>query len=1501
MTKGKNKLLRYLALALCLLLLCGQAAVAAPAVPLAFTPVDAGLTPGDLVNPGAGVSGGQDMPAAEEVVRATIVLDEPSLLDKGYSTLGLSGNLGATAYANLLEAGQVAVERQIENQALAEQNLDVIYRFSIGVNALAVSIPYGKLDAVAQVDGVKEVILENRYLPEETPDTATSGEMVGAYSAWAGGYTGAGSRVAIIDTGIDPDHPSFTEEGFLYGLALSAAQFGGEVADYGLLTVEEVETLMPRLHVSEMLPGVTAEELYTSQKIPFGFNYIMATTDYANDATSGDHGCHVAGIATANTYVPYTDEDGDEYYAPQALGVTGVAPNAQVLAMKVFSDGWGAYDSDYMAALEDAILLGCDAVNLSLGSTAAGRSYNTTYADLLASLVESDTVVTFSGGNNGAWSDNNLTGTGLNLTTDVRMHTGGSPGSYTNAFTVASVTNSGLTGIVGEYNGYRAVANDTSASYGFDPFEALDTSAEQSGTTYDYVFLGDPVTKTGIYGAEADFAGLDLTGKIVLISRGGDVSFFEKANRAVEAGAAATVVYNNVDGTLNMDMTSYAYTAPAVILSLADSQAILAASTQDESGVWGGQVTITGTLQTVANLADGYKPSSFSSWGVTENLALKPEIIAPGGNIYSTTDNGTYGNNSGTSMAAPSVAGAAAVVAQYIRENGLAETTGLNTRTLAIALLMSTAEPLLDGNGLPYSPRQQGAGLYQVYDAVTSPAYLLVGDKAGNDGKVKFEFGDDPDRTGVYTGTFSVNNITGEDLTYSLDSTVFTAEATEIDGLEYMGKTGWALHPEVTFRTAAEQVYRYDLNGDGKVDLQDAQQLLKVANGTAPALTGEAASLYDFDASGAISTGDAQIFLCALQGDTSVLDVTQSAYTVPAGGSIEVEVTIALSSQDRAYFVRHYPNGCYIDGYIYVNAADGTSRQMSIPLLAFFGNWTDPSMYDKYILLEDYYDESACGYVYDGYENFLTVRFQGSSTTNYFMPNLFATDEMYLADRNAVSNTSTIPQAGISLIRNAENVSFTIANADTGEVYATVDGGMGTGAYYHNSSTAWSGVTTNKTLNWRVTDGEGQKLPEGTRVSITAQAVPEYYWDRETKQVTGELGHGAFWTTTFTIDNTAPEATSIAMTADLVTGQRSLQVGALDNRYTAAVLVMTTDGQVLVRTAVNQTEPGVEATVDVDISEVYTNHFLVALCDYAGNINTYEVNFGGSVTAPAADTILTAALTDQEGLWFADIDADNLLAITGKNETALDFDLLSAARGADGVLYLASNERDAGGATISSLYTVDEENYTLTKLGTAEAGYCDMAFSPTTAGGTMIAVYGPYALVVDTTTGNYLGAWSLSSYIGSDVSAVGLTYVGTQDHDTYGQMDVFMMLCSDGSIYQTGFAYNAAEEKYVIFVPTAFGQISGLHSGSIAGSSLYCTGEGKLFISALTETGSRLAYVDLTASTPWLFDLGTINTAPVAMYGTSEQTGTDGLAALAPMGQAVEASTQTAVLPQQIQ
>ena len=74
--------------------------------------------------------------------------------------------------------------------------------------------------------------------------------------------------------------------------------------------------------------------------------------------------------------------------------------------------------------------------------------------------------------------------------------------------------------------------------------------------------------------------------------------------------------------------------------------------------------------------ADYYTMSSFSSWGVPGSLEMKPEITAPGGNIYSLKDGGTYQNMSGTSMAAPQITGMAALVAQYIRENDLTEQTG---------------------------------------------------------------------------------------------------------------------------------------------------------------------------------------------------------------------------------------------------------------------------------------------------------------------------------------------------------------------------------------------------------------------------------------------------------------------------------------------------------------------------------------------------------------------------------------------------------------------------------------------------------------------------------------------------------------------------------------------------------------------------------------------------------------------------------------------------------
>lgn len=1518
MTNGKTKL-RFLAvvMTLCMALTLLPVSSSAAGQAVTYSQVDNSVLSAEVTQGNGSFLGEEDAPPEDETVRAVIFLKDASLVDSGYSTMGLADNAAAMAYSDKLVNTQDSVIRRIETNVLKGEALDVIYQFTIGVNAVAVSVPYGKLDEIAKVQGVDKVLLDTLYeLPQEPadPDTGTSGEMVQSYSTWADGYTGAGSRIAIIDTGIDRDHPSFSEEGFYYGLATSAARQGKSIADYDLLTLEDVEALLPRLHVNpeDNPEKFSAADLYTNAKIPFGFNYMAETADYNCDAISGDHGCHVAGIAAANTYVLHLDADGDPYYAPQDQGATGVAPNAQVLVMKVFSDGWGAFEADYMAALEDAILLGCDSVNLSLGSAAAGRSFSSTYGVLLNSLLETDTVMTNSAGNNGSWADNEVNGIGLTRTEDIRTNTGGSPGSYRQSFAIASADNIAITGIVGNYNGYIAAVTDTGDTYGAAPFQTLDTSGDGSGTEYPYVFLGDPETGEGIHGLPEDFEGVDLTGKIVLISRGNS-SFFEKANLAVEHGAVATVIYNNVDGTINMNLTGYLFPNPAVSMSKADGDAIFAASVKnEETGLWEGKVTVTSIPQTVYLDTEHDTMSSFSSWGCGDDLGLKPELTAPGGNIYSTLDNGSYGLMSGTSMAAPSATGAAAVVAQYIKENGLAEKTGLSVRELTIALLMSTARTMVDSDtGLPFSPRQQGAGLTQIYEAVTAPSYLLVGQAEGNDGKVKLELGDDPQRTGVYTGSFSINNFSDEDQIYSFDSDIFTSAAEAIDGVDYMSKQGYALEPAVTFETEAPMTYVYDLNGDGAVDAQDAMVLLKAANGTGPALTGDKANLFDFDADGVITTTDAQLLLAATQGDTTCLDAGSSTYTVAAGTSVEVKFTITLSGGDKAYFEAHYPNGGYVDGFLYANSENGDGKQLSVPLLAFYGNWSDASMYEHWNLLEDENNENATpSYMTDSPAmNYFTVKFKGSTAESVYFANSWATDEAYIADRNSINNRATLYRVFPTLLRNTANLTVTIRDAETGEEYFTKSLGMGTGAYYYTNGGVWQGLGSGYTIDWKVLDAEGNRLEEGTQVEVVVRAATEYNWqylwdeakdgyDYLNGSVVGELGEGAYWKTVMTVDNTAPVANSIAVTADSITGERSMKVKVQDNRYTAAVLLISQSNAVLARSAVNQTEPGAECTVDFDLSEIYTNDFYVGVIDYAGNLSTYAVNVGGEIRIPDTNTVLSAALQKDQGQWFVQLDVDEQ-TFEALHETAGEIPVLSVARSADGTLYAASQEV-VDGYLVSSLYTVNED-YTLTRVGeTQELGFTDMSWAPTVNGGSLMATYGKYVLVVDTATGGYLGAWDITTYTGG-ASAVALAYAQTVPNDSYGQVDIFLMMDSKGMLYQTGFAVNPSTGQYTIFKPTAMLQVPNVYN-TFYGSSMYCE-DGMLYISALSASGesvySQLVSADLTSSNLWLFDRGRLNTAPVCIYGAtakeSGQEATGSLRALQSLGEAVEARSDVSV------
>ncbi|MGN1343632.1 MAG: S8 family serine peptidase [Traorella sp.] len=994
--------------------------------------------------------------------------------------------------------------------------------------------------------------------------------MVGSYNVWESGYTGAGMRIAIIDTGLDVDHPSFDADAYLYALEEQAEKEGKTIADYDLLDQEDIDAVFDYLNAVYFVQGDTSSDaLYLNEKVPFAFNYVDATDAYVTHDydTKGDHGTHVAGIAAANKYVPT-----EEGYETQENDVSGVAPNAQLMVMKVFGKNGGAYTDDYMAAIQDALLLGADSINLSLGSGNPGESseYEASEAYvnyIMDSLAETDTVVAFSAGNSGMWAEESVLG-GL-LPIDVMMQTNGSPGSYRNSFTVASAENTGMTGYIFDAEGVKVVYTE-STGYGNAPFASLDETGE--GSEYEYVFVPG-------YGAESDYDGLDVEGKVVFVTRGGNY-FYEKYNFAAERGAAAVVIYNNTTGTIGLNLTGIEYTIPGVSIMKDEADAIRELSTaetvttsQGETvEVYTGTMNVYSTATTIKDYYENAIMSDFSSWGVPGDLTLKPEITAPGGNIWSTIDDGNYGVMSGTSMASPSVAGLSALVLEYIEKNQLAEKTGLSARELALSLLMSTATPLTQDETY-YSPRKQGAGLANVSAATTTPVYITMRE----DGKVKAELGDDPERTGVYEISFTLHNMSDETQYYVIDTTALTEEL--VEGL-IVGDS-YQLDPTVTFTGTS---YSFDIDRDGDVDLDDALTLLRVVNESEEnEFISANEALFDLNQNGVLDTTDVHLYLQLLEegymGD-ALVSVEDEA---------DVSVTITLSDEDRTYLDENFVNGMFVDGFV---TLDG-SVDLGIPFLAFYGNWADASMFEhvNYLDLDNSFSYSntyATNAFVDGEDYVLGG-------------NNYADDEEYLEERNAMTSDTLVGGVYYTLIRNAAKVIMQVSDQETNEVYFSKEVGYRDAEFYYVNGGSWQNTQIYDEIGWDVTDLDGNPLPEGTKVNISVVALPAYYEDSTTIP-----GAGCTFTLPITIDDTAPVVSDIVRNED-----GTLSVTATDENYIAAIQVYNRDGELVGIQAVNQTERGVQTTTTVEVDEEVLDSRVVyvSVIDYAGNVTTVRKNF----------------------------------------------------------------------------------------------------------------------------------------------------------------------------------------------------------------------------------------------------------------------------------------------------
>ncbi|MBR5294550.1 MAG: S8 family serine peptidase, partial [Oscillospiraceae bacterium] len=289
----------------------------------------------------------------------------------------------------------------------------------------------------------------------------------------------------------------------------------------------------------------------------------------------------------------------------------------------------------------------------------------------------------------------------------------------------------------------------------------------------------------------------------------GSINFSLKLFNAEQAGAVGAIIYNNEPGSIGLQMADeegnlndgISGYVPCVSVSQATGAAMAAAENK---------VLTVSEEDGPVKSADGGQMSLFTSWGVTPSLELKPEITAIGGNMYSCYDNGLYGLMSGTSMAAPQLAGVAALVLQYLEDN-YPELADGEERDVAHALMMSTAEPVIAAaSGLEASPRQQGAGLVNAAAALASEAYLSV---RGED-KPKAELGDDPAKTGVYKFVFDIHNLSDEDKTYELDFSLLT-EAVNDYGIEFMAGYERELTGEVAFSRDTVEVAA---NGQTRVE-----------------------------------------------------------------------------------------------------------------------------------------------------------------------------------------------------------------------------------------------------------------------------------------------------------------------------------------------------------------------------------------------------------------------------------------------------------------------------------------------------------------------------------------------------------------------------------------------------------------------------------------------------------------------------------------------------------
>lgn len=970
-------------------------------------------------------------------VKMTLSLSDEAAAQKS-STPNPDGTSATLNRINQAEQNVIDQQTPIKNRAEQITGKKVLKQSGYLVNTLSIMAKPTQVKQLSAIAGVKEVHIQSVYQPANSNDN----DLAQVTDDWrsAHGGDGSGMLIADIDSGIDYTHP-----------------------DLKLTTTGSKQAKLSK-DSSKLFQKFSSYGVYQSNKVPFAHNYadnIDSQDELKDSGITHEHGQHVAGILAANGKVK------------------GVAPEAQLLDMKVFSNHHnGASTDSIVDAIEDSVKLGADVLNLSLGSSLTNYSSLMPETAALNRAAKLGVVPVVAASNDGRASaeQSDLHTVAHNPEEDISIS---SMSLADGAISVASMEGTQTHALTTNFS------DSTGKTFSDKVPVRVSPGIPDSFWTKKHTIKDNDVPWVD---GERNF---DETKKADWFSKGFDRSSDAHKIKIIQYNPdpnAGTTIKdmqkaaknNNVDMVILIDYKDRPLpgcdfapvddeNAPAMLISYQSGKQLLAKVRELAPDYYEKEVlpedatnedankrkevanaSLSAPTTTTSDNQNTGKMSTFTSWGCTPDLNLKPDVTGVGGNIWSLS-NKDYAQMSGTSMASPFVAGTVALLKQQAKKQHINLGQGSNKfiRNMK-TLLQNTAQPVYSKDGQAYySPRQQGAGLVQVDNAIKS--HTVVTDAKDQDGAVDLK------SFSGQTKTFSLNikNVGNKAATYSIKG--LGGVATEIRTTD--SKSPNEVGIRTTYNSDGIALDTTSLNGVGTYYYRDEQPYLDLVSEHNIA--------------------------------NAKLTTSKNQVSVPAGQTKTVAVTVTVPKTQTKQ--------SWVEGYVQVKSTKDSEPAANIPYFGYYGDWDAGQVIDKPAQEKG----SIKGWGYLGDSHYLRPLVTGNTG---IASNEYVTQYTSDNDHAAISfQKSSAHQSAVDLeymLRWTKQIDVDVLGADKKTVLTHL-------ATYQQSkpgliSTEWNGTVPNTKT------GKSEKVADGV-----------YYIRTKAKMLDGAKTETVF--RKLTVDNIMPK------------------------------------------------------------------------------------------------------------------------------------------------------------------------------------------------------------------------------------------------------------------------------------------------------------------------------------------------------------------------------------------